>query len=69
MRSEYDSLQECKTWELTELLLGKKAISCKRVFQKKRNKDGEVERYKAWFVAYGCEQRYGIDFDGLCPRS
>lgn len=63
MRSEYNSLKECNTWELTDLPQGKKAISCKWVFHTKRHQNGEVERFKARLVARGCEQRYGIDFD------
>jgi len=32
MRSEYNSLKECGTWDLIDLPPGKKVISCKRVF-------------------------------------
>lgn len=63
VRNEYNSLMECKTWELTDLPLGKKTISCKWVFHAKKNQDGKVERHKARLVARGCEQRYGIDCD------
>ena len=63
MQNEYNSLMECKTWELTNLPPGKKTISCKWVFHTKKNQDGEVERHKARLVTRGCEQRYGIDFD------
>jgi len=58
MRSEYNSLKECGTWDLTDL-----AISCKWVFHTKKCQTEEVKRYKARLVARGCEQRYEIDFD------
>lgn len=63
MRSEYNSLKECGTWELTNLPPDKKSISCKWVFHTKRRQNGEVDRRKARLVARGCEQRYGIDYE------
>jgi len=41
MRSEYNSLKECGTWNLTDLPPGKKAISCKWCFTQR---DAKPER-------------------------
>ena len=39
----------------------KKPIGCKWVFSIKYLFDGSIERYKAWLVAQGYAQIYGID--------
>jgi len=35
-------------------------IGCKWVFNVKRDKDGQTERFKARLVAKGCSQQYGV---------
>lgn len=62
MQVEYDSLIKNKTWSLTSLPNGRKAIKNKWVFKLKYNTHGEVERYKARLVAKGYSQKPGIDF-------
>ena len=42
---------------------GRSAIGSKWIFKKKLNADGQVERFKARFVAQGFTQRPGVDFD------
>ncbi|EPZ33092.1 hypothetical protein O9G_005962 [Rozella allomycis CSF55] len=61
MKDEYNSLMENETLRLVELLKGRKAVQCRWVFRKKRNKDGSVERYKARLVLKGYNQKEGID--------
>ncbi|XP_057734746.1 uncharacterized protein LOC130950242 [Arachis stenosperma] len=51
IQSELDSLNESKTWKLTTLPVGKKAIGCRWVFKVKYNPDGSIERHKARLVA------------------
>lgn len=61
--TEYRSLIENETWELVELLSGRKPIGCKWVFKVKYGSDGRVERFKGQLVAKGYAQKYGIDYD------
>lgn len=60
---EIHSLHQLKTWVLTELPPGKQPFGCKWIFTTKRDKDGNVERYKARLVAQGFSQQYGEDYD------
>ena len=62
-QEEMDALHQNKTWTLTELPPGKKAIGCKWVFKVKKGSEGEVQRYKARLVAQGFSQKYGEDYD------
>lgn len=62
MTDEFTALQKNKTWYLTELPKGKKAIPCRWVYNIKRKSNGEIERYKARLVAKGCNQIYGENY-------
>lgn len=62
MAEEYESFENNKAWNLTELPPGKKAVKCKWVFKKKYDADGKLVRYKARLVAKGFTQTYGIDY-------
>lgn len=62
MIDEINALDHNNTWELVELPVGKKAIGCKWVFMVKVNPDGSVARLKAWLVAKGYAQTYGVDY-------
>ena len=64
MQEEMDSLQKNDTYELVELLQGKKALKNKWVFKLK--KDGnKLMTYKAHLVMKGFGQKQGIDFDEI----
>ena len=63
MKNEYDSLIENKTWILTKLPAGKRAISSKWVFKTKMNALGELVCRKARLVARGFCQTKGIDYN------
>ncbi|XP_061339861.1 uncharacterized mitochondrial protein AtMg00820-like, partial [Gastrolobium bilobum] len=68
MRKEIDALEQNKTWELTSLPPGKRAIPCKWVYRIKYNSDGTVERFKARLVIAGNNQIPGEDyFDTYAP--
>lgn len=59
---EYESFENNKAWNLTQLPTGKKAVKCRWVFKKKYGTDGKLLRYKARLVAKGFTQTYGIDY-------
>ena len=59
---ELDQHVQTSTWELVDKPDDAIPISNKWVFEKKRNKAGEITRYKARLVAKGCSQRPGYDY-------
>lgn len=63
MQSEISSIEKNKTWELTTLPRGHKAIDLKWVFKVKKDQNGEVIKHKACLVAKGYVQRQGVDYD------
>lgn len=65
MRTEYDTLVENNTWELTDRPVNKKILTNKWVFKLKKNQDGSVDKHKARLVARGHEQRPGIDYEEI----
>ena len=63
MKEEYDSLMQNKTWTLTHLPKGRKALKSKWVYKLKRNSNGSVQRYKARLVIKGYSQVAGVDYN------
>ena len=61
MKDEMDSLLGNQTWEMTELLVGKKALHNKWVYRIKNKHDGS-KRYKTRLVVKGFQQKEGIDY-------
>ena len=59
--SEYESLMQNKTWELTQKPNGRKTVCSKWIFKVKVGENG-VERFKSRLVAKGYSQKYGIDY-------
>jgi hypothetical protein len=64
MKDEMKSLEKNKTWLLTKLPSGKKALQNKWVFRVKDEHDG-TKRYKARLVVKGFQQKEGIDFNEI----
>lgn len=62
MLKEYNALLANGTWILVDLPKGRRAIKSKWVFTIKRDKNGQIERYKSRLVAKGCSQQYGVDY-------
>jgi Reverse transcriptase (RNA-dependent DNA polymerase) len=62
MREELDLLKEKGTWELVQKPPNATPLNNKWTYVKKRNKQGEVNRYKARLVVKGCGQRLGHDY-------
>nr|GEV57149.1 ribonuclease H-like domain-containing protein [Tanacetum cinerariifolium] len=63
MNNEMDALYRNDTWEITDLPIGRKAIGGKWVYKIKYKSSGDIDRYKARYVAKGFNQKDGIDFD------
>ena len=61
MKNEMDSLLGNPTWELTELLVGKKTLHNKWVYRIKNEHDGS-KRYKVKLVVKGFQQKEGINY-------
>lgn len=63
MHTEIKTLQENNTWTLVPRPKEKRVLTSRWVFKIKRNKDGEIEKYKARLVARGHTQQKGIDYE------
>ena len=57
-----NSMTSNRVWDLVELPNGAKVIGCKWVFKTKKDPLGNIERYKARFIAKGFTQKEGIDY-------
>jgi hypothetical protein len=53
MVEEMKSLYKNETWDLVKLSSGRNHVGSKRVFKKKRNSIGQVEKFKARLVVKG----------------
>ena len=62
MDTEYQSLVDNETWSLESLPDGVKPIGGKWVFTKKLDQHGNIDRFKARFVAQGYAQIEGVNF-------
>ena len=60
-----DSLHENHTYELVELLKGKRALPNKWVYKLKPRDAGKPPRYKARIMVKGFQQKKGVDFDEI----
>jgi hypothetical protein len=63
MESEIESMHDNQVWNLVDPIDGVRPISCKWVFKKKTDNDGNVHIYKARLVVKGFKQIHGIDYD------
>ena len=62
MVKEMQTLDDNGTWNLIQLLVGKKAMGCRWIFVVKVNPNGSVARLKAQLVAKGYAQTYDMDY-------
>ena len=63
MSEEIKALETNNTWEIIDLPLGKKPISCKWVCRIKYNSDGSIQRYRARLVIRGDHQVEEFDYN------
>nr|CAD1822966.1 unnamed protein product [Ananas comosus var. bracteatus] len=62
MCDEIEVIEKNKTWELTKLPEGQKAISVKWVYKTKYKQDGSIDCHKARLVVKGYKQKLDVDF-------
>jgi hypothetical protein len=67
MQSEMDAVETNRTWELTDLPHGHRAIILKWVFKLKRDEADTIVKHKTRLVARDFLQQEGIDFDDAFP--
>jgi hypothetical protein len=63
MESKIESVHDNQVWNLVDPIDCVRPTSCKLIFKKKMDKDGNVHIYKAQLVAKGFKQIHGIDYD------
>lgn len=62
LKKEYGDLMRNNTWELVERPKGKKVLTSRWVFVRKRDAHGNYVRHRARITIKGCQQRYGVNF-------
>ena len=62
MNEEIKSMRDNDVWDLVSLPKDAKPIGCKWIFKTKRDSKGNIERYKARFVAKGFTQKECINY-------
>ena len=62
MDVEMSQLNEMGTWKKEDLPEEWKAIGCRWVFARKKDKHGKIVKYKACLVAQGFSQKPGTDY-------
>ena len=65
MDSEFESLLDAQTWTLVDKKEAPNIISGKWVFKIKKDENGNIERYKARWVARGFTQQHKVDFNEI----
>ena len=62
MTEELRALQDNHSWDVVPCPAQVKAIGCKWVYSINLRSDGTFDQYKAWLVALGNRQEYGVDY-------
>jgi hypothetical protein len=62
MDHEMKTLEGTRTWKTVLRPPGKNIVSSKWVFKIKQKADESIDKYKAWVVARGFTQIYGVNY-------
>jgi hypothetical protein len=65
MIEEYESILKNDVWEVVLRPQGKSVVTSKWIYKIKHAANGNVEKFKARFVAHGFSQKEGIDYDEI----
>lgn len=63
MKVEMDSLVENETWDLVDRPANRAVLTGRWVFKLKRDRNGQILKYKARWVVHGYKQQYGLDYE------
>jgi hypothetical protein len=63
MMEEYNSIMKNDVWEVVPRPEGKSVVTSRWLYKLKHAADGNIENYKARFVARGFSQVEGVDYD------
>jgi hypothetical protein len=63
MVEEYNSIMKNDVWEIVPRPKGKSMVDSRWLYKVKHATDGNIEKYKAWFVARGFSQKEGVDYE------
>ena len=63
MMEEYHSIMKNDVRDIVPRPKGKSIVTSRWLYKLKHAADGNVEKYKAWFVARGLSQVEGVDYD------
>ena len=63
MIEEYSSIMKNDVWEIVPRPTGKSMVTLRWIHKIKHAADGNIEKYKARFVARGFTKKEGIDYD------
>jgi hypothetical protein len=63
MIEEYQSIMKNDVWEIVSRPEGKSVMTSKWIYKIKHAADGNIEKYKARFVARGFSQKEGVDYE------
>ena len=63
MMEEYNSIMKNGVWEVVSRPEGKSVVTSKWLYKIKHAADGNIEKFKARFIACGFSQVEGVDYD------
>ena len=63
IKTKFAMLDEMDLWELANMPDDRQPVTNKWVFVRKYNKNGNLQKYRAWLVARGFSQMPGVNFN------